>query len=60
MATMQRIKLKGANVETSRSMRRLLQYAMQEMVVSWISEWLWVGKGEKWSDLSYLLKVEPV
>lgn len=58
MATMQRIKLKGANVETSRSVRRLLQYAMQEMVVAWIIEWLSVGNGEKWSDLRYLLKVD--
>lgn len=60
MATLKIIKLKGANVEISRSVRRLLQYAMQEMVVSWINEWLSVEKGEKWSDLSYLLKVEPV
>lgn len=57
MATMQRINLKGANVETSRSVRRLLQYALQEMMVAWINEWLSVRNGEKWSDLRYLLKV---
>ena len=60
MAAMQRIKLKGANVETSRSVRRLLQHAMQEMVVAWIGEWLSERNGEKWSDLRYLLKVERV
>lgn len=60
MAAMQRITLKGANVEMRRSVRRLLKHAMQEMVVAWTSEWLSERNDEKWSDLRYLLKTEPL